>query len=105
VRVVRCCQLSLHRSSSCTPGDRQPNRAKEKGSQHAGALDFAYAPPVTIDEIEAIVADVHRVERWLGLAGLLGLAARLVVGVRRWTRCLGSERLEGEQGEGPAPYP
>ena len=52
------------------------------------------------DEIEAIVADVHRVERWLGLAGLLVLAAVLVVGVRRWKRRLGTPRLEGERTEG-----
>jgi len=28
------------------------------------------------DQIKAIMADVHRAERWLGLAGLLALAAR-----------------------------
>ena len=33
------------------------------------------------DQIKAIVADVHRAERWLGLVGLLALAALLVVGV------------------------
>lgn len=58
-----------------------------------------------MDEITAIVADVHRVERWLGLAGLLVLAAVLVVGVRRGKRHLGTERLEGEQSEGPVPHP
>ena len=57
------------------------------------------------DQIDAIVADVHRVERWLALAGLVLLAAVLVAGVRRWKRCLGTERLEGEQSEGHAPHP
>jgi membrane protein DedA with SNARE-associated domain len=57
------------------------------------------------DQITAIVADVHRVERWLALAGLLALAAVLVVGVRRWHRRVETERLEGEQTEGPAPRP
>jgi len=57
------------------------------------------------DEITAIVADVHRVERWLALAGLLVLAAVLVVGVRRWHRRLGRERLDAEQTAGPAPRP
>jgi membrane protein DedA with SNARE-associated domain len=47
-----------------------------------------------MDEIEAIVADVHRVERWLALAGLLVLMVVLVVGVWRWKRRLGTERLE-----------
>lgn len=56
-----------------------------------------------LDELEAIVADVHRVERWLGLAGLLVLMVVLVVGVWRWKRRLGTERLDGEQGEGHAP--
>ncbi len=57
------------------------------------------------DEITAIVADVHRVERWLALAGLLALAAVLVLGVWRWKRHLGTERLEGERTEGHAPRP
>jgi len=41
------------------------------------------------DQIKAIMADVHRTERWLGLAGLLALAAILVVvasGRSVWTR-------------------
>ncbi|HEX7550741.1 MAG TPA: DedA family protein, partial [Candidatus Methylomirabilis sp.] len=57
------------------------------------------------DQITAIVADVHRVERWLALAGLLALAAVLVGGVWRGKRHLGTERLEGEETEGPAPRP
>jgi membrane protein DedA with SNARE-associated domain len=57
------------------------------------------------DQITAIAADVHRVERWLALAGLLGLAVVLGVGVRRWRRRLGTERLEGEQTEGHTPHP
>jgi hypothetical protein len=32
------------------------------------------------------MADVHRAERWLGLAGLLVLAAMLGAGVWRWYR-------------------
>jgi membrane protein DedA with SNARE-associated domain len=57
------------------------------------------------DEITAIAAGVHRVERWLALAGLLVLLVVLVVGVRRWKRRLGTERLDGEQTEGHAPHP
>ena len=56
-----------------------------------------------IDEITALVADVHRVERWLALAGLLVLMVVLVAGVWRWKRRLGTERLEAEQSEGHAP--
>jgi len=37
-------------------------------------------------EIKAIVVNVHRAERWLGLASLLALAAMLVVGLWRWHR-------------------
>jgi membrane protein DedA with SNARE-associated domain len=44
------------------------------------------------DQIIAIVADVHRAERWLGLAVLLALAAILSVGVWRWNRRVGKER-------------
>jgi hypothetical protein len=57
------------------------------------------------DEIEAIVADVHRVERWLGLAGLLVLAAVLVVSVRRWHRRIGKESVDVGQTGGHAPRP
>jgi membrane protein DedA with SNARE-associated domain len=57
------------------------------------------------DQIKAIAADAHRVERWLALAGLLVLVAVLSVGVWRWKRDLGTERLEGEQSEGHAPHP
>ena len=46
------------------------------------------------DQVEAIVADMHRVERWVALGVLLGLAAVLAVLVRRWTR-----RVESEIGE------
>src|SRR6202008_3235258 len=38
------------------------------------------------DQIRAIIADVHRAERWLGLAVALALAAMLVVWVWRWNR-------------------
>ena len=48
------------------------------------------------DQIKAIMTDVHRAERWLGLAGLLALAAIVVVGVWRWE----SARREGASGRG-----
>src|SRR4029450_5090442 len=38
------------------------------------------------DEIEAIMADVRRAERWLGLAGLVALAAMLGAGLWGWHR-------------------
>ena len=57
------------------------------------------------EQITAIAADVHRVERWLALAGLVGLLVVLGVSMRRWHRRLGTERLEGEQSEKPAPHP
>jgi membrane protein DedA with SNARE-associated domain len=57
------------------------------------------------DQIKAIMTDVHRVERWLGLAGLLALAAILVVGVWRWNRRVGKERLDEEPAEGHSPLP
>jgi membrane protein DedA with SNARE-associated domain len=37
-------------------------------------------------QIEAILADVHRVERWLVLLGLLVLGGLLIVGIVRWNR-------------------
>jgi membrane protein DedA with SNARE-associated domain len=52
------------------------------------------------DQIKAIVADVHRAERWLGLAVLLVLATILAVGVWRWNRRVGTERLDEEPTEG-----
>jgi membrane protein DedA with SNARE-associated domain len=52
------------------------------------------------DQIEAVMADVHRVERWLVLAGLLGLGVVLVVGVWRWKRRVWKERLGEERTEG-----
>jgi len=55
------------------------------------------------DQIKAIMADVHRAERWLGLAGLLGLAAMLVVWVWRWNRRVEKERLGRERAEGRSP--
>jgi membrane protein DedA with SNARE-associated domain len=57
------------------------------------------------DQIKAIMADVHRAERWLVLAGLLALAAMLVVGVWRWHRRVGKERLDEEPAEGHSPPP
>jgi membrane protein DedA with SNARE-associated domain len=57
------------------------------------------------DQITAIVADVHRVERWLALAGLLVLLVVLVVTVRRWHCRVERERLDAERAEGHAPRP
>jgi membrane protein DedA with SNARE-associated domain len=57
------------------------------------------------DQIKAIMADVHRAERWLALAGLLALAALLVVGVQRWHRRIGRERLDEEPAEEHSPPP
>jgi membrane protein DedA with SNARE-associated domain len=37
-------------------------------------------------QIYAILADVHRVERWLALAGLVVVAGALVVSAARWNR-------------------
>src|SRR5437016_3463085 len=48
------------------------------------------------DQIKAVMTDVHRAERWLGLAGLLALATMLGVGM--W-RCASSRR-EGAPGRG-----
>ena len=57
------------------------------------------------DQIEAIMTDVHRAERWLGLAVRLALAAILVVGVWRWNRRVGKKRLDEEPAEGHSPLP
>jgi membrane protein DedA with SNARE-associated domain len=57
------------------------------------------------DRIKAIVADVHRAERWLGLGGLLALAAMAVVCVWRWHRRVGTERPDKEPAEGHSPPP
>jgi membrane protein DedA with SNARE-associated domain len=57
------------------------------------------------DEITAIAADVHRVERWLVLAGLLVFMVVLVVSVRRWYRRIGRERLDAERTAGDSPGP
>lgn len=43
------------------------------------------------DQIEAVVADVHRVERWLGLAGLLALTAVVTVFAWRWSHRVGKD--------------
>ena len=51
------------------------------------------------DQIKAIMVDGHRGERWLALAGLLARAAMLVIGVWRWHRRVGTERLEQEPAE------
>lgn len=38
------------------------------------------------DQVVAVLADVHRVERWLGLAALIALTAGVVAYVVRWNR-------------------
>ena len=58
-----------------------------------------------IDQIQAVMADVHRAERWLGLAGLLALTAMLVVGPWRWHRRIVKERLDEERSQGHSPAP
>jgi membrane protein DedA with SNARE-associated domain len=55
--------------------------------------------------IKAIMVNVRRAEHWVGLAGLLALAAMLVVGVWRWHRRLGKERLDEKPAKGPSPPP
>jgi hypothetical protein len=57
------------------------------------------------DEIEAIMADVRRAERWLGLGGLLALATMLVVSVWRWHRRVVKEPLDEERAQGDSPPP
>ena len=50
------------------------------------SLTFALAYLFT-DHITALLADVHRVERWLGLLGLLGLSAWAgALGRSSWSR-------------------
>jgi membrane protein DedA with SNARE-associated domain len=53
------------------------------------------------DQIQAIMADVHRAERWLALAGLLALATMLSIGVWRWHRRSGREPEEPAKGGTP----
>jgi membrane protein DedA with SNARE-associated domain len=57
------------------------------------------------DQIKGIMANVHRAERWLGLAGLLALAAMLVVGLWRWHRRVEQERLDEEPAAKLSPPP
>ena len=48
------------------------------------------------DQIKAVMADVRRAERWLGLAGLLALATMLLAVVWRWHRRVAKERPESD---------
>lgn len=57
------------------------------------------------DQVGAILADVHRVERWLALAGLLALAVALAVMARRWTRRVDAATGERHDGQPPADDP
>lgn len=53
----------------------------------AVSVPFVFALPYFFtDQIGAIPADVHRVERWLALAALIGLTGGVVVFVMRSTR-------------------
>ena len=56
------------------------------------------------DQIQAVRADVHRIERWLGLAGLLALGAVVVVGMWRWRRG-GKERMDQGRAGRHSPTP
>jgi hypothetical protein len=47
------------------------------------------------------MADVHRAERWLALAGLLALATMLSIVVWRWHRRSGREPEEPAKGGTP----
>lgn len=58
-----------------------------------------------VDQIKAMMADVHRAERWLGLAGLVALAAIVVVAVWRWRRRGRKERVDGPPTEGHSAPP
>jgi hypothetical protein len=66
------------------------------------AFGLAY---VFTDQIKAIMVDVRRAERWLGLAGPLAIAVMLVVVVRRGHRRVGTECLDEEPTEGHSPPP
>jgi membrane protein DedA with SNARE-associated domain len=46
------------------------------------------------DQVQAVMADVHRAERWLALAGLLALAVVMGVGMWRWRRRIVAEPSE-----------
>jgi membrane protein DedA with SNARE-associated domain len=67
-------------------------------------LVFGFAYFFT-DQVKAIMVDVHQAERWLGLAGLLALAAMLAVGVWRWYRRVGKEGHAEEPAAGHSPLP
>jgi hypothetical protein len=60
---------------------------------------------VFTDQIKAIMADVRRAERWLGIAGPLAITAMLVVGVWRWHRRVETERADEDRAEGHPPRP
>jgi membrane protein DedA with SNARE-associated domain len=55
------------------------------------------------EQIKAIAADVHRAQNWLGLSGLLVLAAMLAVGVYRWHRRVVKAHLDENPAEGHSP--
>jgi hypothetical protein len=66
------------------------------------AFGLAY---VFTDQIKAIVADVRRTERWLGLAGILAIAAIPLVGVYRRRRRLVTECPDEERPQERSPSP
>jgi membrane protein DedA with SNARE-associated domain len=53
------------------------------------------------DQIQAIMADVRRAERWLALAGLLALTAVLGLGLWRRHRRIVAEQTEPADGQTP----
>jgi glycerol-3-phosphate O-acyltransferase / dihydroxyacetone phosphate acyltransferase len=56
------------------------------------------------EQIKGIMADVHRAERWAGLAGLLALAMMLVAWVWRWNRRVDTDRPGHDRAEGRSPF-
>jgi membrane protein DedA with SNARE-associated domain len=57
------------------------------------------------EQIKALLGDVRQVERWLGLAGLLALAAMLGVAMWRWHRRIEQARPDDEPADGHSPPP
>jgi hypothetical protein len=53
-----------------------------------------------VEARQALVDDVRRAERGLGLAGLLAIAAMPVVGMWRRRRRVGTERPDEDRAEG-----
>ena len=71
---------------------RSGRRGRRRTRRPVRVLGLAY---FFTDQIEAIVVDVHGVERWLGLAALL-VPGAVLVGVWRWNRRVVKEPLDEE---------